>query len=67
MKNKEIIHSSVPFFSDEIIHNILRDIETILKTGILTSGPYVKEFEEEFKNYVKTKHAVSVSSGTISC
>lgn len=43
------------------------DIEKVievLKGDYLTTGPYVKEFEEKVANYVGTKYAVAVSNGT---
>lgn len=39
-------------------------VSTILQSGWLTTGPKVKEFEEEFSTYVGSKYAVAVSSGT---
>ncbi len=35
-----------------------------LKTGFLTTGPKTKEFETNFADYIKTKNAVAISSGT---
>jgi dTDP-4-amino-4,6-dideoxygalactose transaminase len=35
-----------------------------LRSGVLTDGPNVKAFEEEFANYVVVKNAVAVNSGT---
>jgi len=35
-----------------------------LRSGVLTDGPNVKAFEEEFANYVGAKHAIAVNSGT---
>jgi UDP-4-amino-4,6-dideoxy-N-acetyl-beta-L-altrosamine transaminase len=43
------------------------DIEaviTVLKGDYLTTGPYVKEFEEKVANYIGLKYAVAVSNGT---
>jgi perosamine synthetase len=42
----------------------LKEIETTLKSGILTDGPHVLEFERQFAEYTHTKYAVAVSSGT---
>lgn len=44
-----------------------KDIEAVvkaLKGDYLTTGPYIKEFEEKFAAKVGAKHAVAVSSGT---
>jgi perosamine synthetase len=62
---KEII-SSLPYFSDSSIHSILRDVEVSLRSGRLTDGPYVHDFEEKFADYNNVKHAVAVNSGTAS-
>jgi perosamine synthetase len=58
------IQSALPCFDDKSIDGILRDIESILRSGRLTGGPHVKDFEDRFAEYVKAKHAVAVSSGT---
>jgi len=36
----------------------------ILDTGTLILGPFTKRFEDEFANYIGTRYAVSVNSGT---
>lgn len=44
-----------------------KDIEKVievLKGDYLTTGPYVKEFEDKVANYVGAKYAVAVSNGT---
>ena len=43
---------------------ILKQIEGILESGQLTLGKYGTEFEERFAEYVGTKYAVAVNSGT---
>ncbi|RKX41537.1 MAG: aminotransferase DegT, partial [Thermotogae bacterium] len=39
-------------------------LNCIDSTYVSTAGPFVPEFEEKFANYVGTKKAVSVQSGT---
>ena len=39
-------------------------VSTVLHSGWLTTGPKVKEFELAFAQYVGSKYAVAVSSGT---
>ncbi len=56
--------SSVPFFPDDTLPIILKEIELTLKSGRLTDGPHAKEFEEKFAEYNHVKYAVSVNSGT---
>lgn len=58
------ISSASPFFDEESINTILNEIKFTLKSGILTDGPQVQQFEEDFASYIGVKHAVAVSSGT---
>jgi len=58
------VQSAFPSFDEKSISRILRDIELTLKSGVLTTGPHVKDFEGKFAEYVKAKHAVAVNSGT---
>lgn len=39
-------------------------VVNVLKGDYLTTGPFVKEFEEKVANYVGAKYAVAVSNGT---
>ncbi len=38
----------------------------VLNSGIIASGPKVKEFEADFAKYTGVKHAIAVSNGTCS-
>jgi len=58
------IRSASPFFDEESIRMILKDVELALRSGHLTDGPNVKDFEERFAEYVRVKHAIAVNSGT---
>lgn len=42
----------------------IKEVIEVLKSDFLTTGPKVKEFEENFSDYVGAKYAVAVSSGT---
>ncbi len=42
----------------------LKNLERVLNRGWLTTGPEVKQFEEEFRSRIKAQHAIAVSSGT---
>ncbi len=52
------------FFPEEDRKELLEQIDGILKSGQLTLGKYTKEFEQQFAQYVGTKYAVAVNSGT---
>lgn len=51
-------------FPEEDRKELLRQIDGILQSGQLTLGKYTKEFEERFADYVSTKYAIAVNSGT---
>jgi perosamine synthetase len=42
----------------------VRAVEAALRSGVLTSGPRVRELEEAFADYIGVSHAVAVNSGT---
>jgi len=58
------IPSARPFFNEEDIKAISLQISAILKSGQLVLGPNTERFEQLFKSYCGTKHAVAVSSCT---
>jgi dTDP-4-amino-4,6-dideoxygalactose transaminase len=64
LKKMRKISSAFPYFDEENLQAILRDIETVLKNGVLTDGSHVGSFEKEFADYVGVKYAVAVNSGT---
>jgi len=53
-----------PFFPPEDRSEIAAKVEEILESGILTQGPYTKQFEDKFAARIGVRHAVAVSSGT---
>ncbi|MCL1977736.1 MAG: DegT/DnrJ/EryC1/StrS family aminotransferase [Candidatus Bathyarchaeota archaeon] len=58
--------SSQPFFPEDSLQTILREIEDTLRGGMLTGGPHLAKFEQDFAEYNKIKYAVGVNSGTAS-
>ena len=52
------------YFPEEDRKEILKQINGILESGQLTLGKYGKDFEQKFAQYVGTKYAVAVNSGT---
>ena len=52
------------YFPEEDRGEILEKIGEILETGQLTLGKYGKEFEAKFAEYIGTKYAIAVNSGT---
>ena len=55
-----LVKPAVPSYSD-----LSENLENILASGMLTKGDRLREFEEAAARYLKVKHAVAVSSGTI--
>lgn len=53
-------------FGDEEKKRMLERIDDCLTTGNLSSGKYVKAFEEEFMKITGCKYAIAVNSGTSS-
>jgi perosamine synthetase len=50
--------------SPQIDDKDVRAVEAALRSGVLTSGPKVREFEERFAEYVGVSEAVALNSGT---
>lgn len=57
---KGFLQFHVPDIGEEEIQVVL---ET-LRSGWLTTGPKVKQFEENFAKYIGARHAIAVNSGT---
>jgi perosamine synthetase len=60
------IRSSFPYFDEESINLVLRDINLVLREGLLSNGPYTRDLERKFCKYTRTKHAVALNSGASS-
>lgn len=57
---KEIIPIAKPMMDEEEI----KAVEEVLKSGVLIQGPKVREFEEEFAEYIGVEYAMATDSGT---
>jgi len=53
-----------PYFPQDDIELIAKDIKKILNSGMLTLGDYTKRLEIEFAQLCNIKYAVAVNSGT---
>ena len=49
-----------PVIGEEEIENVVE----VLKSGMIAQGPKVEEFEQKFADWIGTKYAVAVNSGT---
>lgn len=59
-KEKKMIPISKPVITDDEIKAVV----DVLKSGIIASGPKVKEFEENLKNFLNVKNVIATSNGT---
>src|SRR5579862_3620627 len=57
-------HLFIPFHLPSIGDEEVREVEATLRSGWLTTGPRTTQFEKEFAAYVRSSHAVAVSSCT---
>lgn len=55
---------SIPLSSPDITHKEVEVINQVLSTPYLSIGPKIQEFEKKIANYVGTKYAIAVNSGT---
>jgi len=54
----------IPFHQPTIGADEVRSVVETLKSGWLTTGSKVKQFEADFAKYLGCSHAVAVNSGT---
>jgi len=60
----KVIPPVKPYFPTEDVERIKRDVEVILKSGMLTMGKFTTEFEKLFAESCKVRNAVATNSGT---
>ena len=56
--------TQVPFLRPDLGDHEVESVVATLRSGWLTSGPKVRQFEEEFATAVRGRHAVALNSGT---
>ena len=54
----------IPLAKPHIDKKDIKEVKKVLKSGCLSLGPKIKEFEKRFADYIGTNHAIAVSSGT---
>jgi perosamine synthetase len=62
MTNQE--KPDIPYSRHWIDEEDIAEVVAVLRSGWLTTGPKVQEFEEALARYVGARHGVAVSSGT---
>ena len=55
-----MIYTAKPFIGEEEI----KEVEKVLRSGMLAQGERVRKFEEEFSSYVECKYGIATSNGT---
>jgi perosamine synthetase len=63
-KSRPVREHFLPFHSPTIGEKEIAAVVEVLKSGWLTTGKKVQEFEERFADFVGCSHAVAVNSGT---
>lgn len=61
---KPITEKFIPIAKPEFSEKTILDVTDVLRSGYIRQGPKVKEFEEQFREIVGSKHAYAVNSGT---
>ena len=54
----------IPFYKPSLGAEEIAEVVDTLRSGWLTTGPKAKQFEREFGDYLKHKHAIAVNSCT---
>ncbi|MCX8093011.1 MAG: DegT/DnrJ/EryC1/StrS family aminotransferase [Candidatus Goldbacteria bacterium] len=54
----------IPISKPQIGEEEIQAVTEVLKSGIIASGPKVREFEKEFAEYLGVKNAIAVANGT---
>lgn len=54
----------IPYGRQNITDDDVNEVVKTLKSDFLTQGPAIKEFEENFAEYIGVKYAIAVSNGT---
>jgi len=61
---KPIRKSFLPYGTQSIDENEINEVIDTLKSDWITTGPKMRLFEKKFKDYIGSKYAVAVNSGT---
>ena len=54
----------IPYGKHHIDEEDIQAVVNVLRSGILTQGPIIEQFEREIARYVGARYAIAVSSGT---
>jgi dTDP-4-amino-4,6-dideoxygalactose transaminase len=62
--NTAVKRRSVPFAQPLLGSEEEEEVLKVLRSGWLTAGPKVAEFEHDFRNYTGSRHSLALNSGT---
>lgn len=58
------MNKAVPVSIPSLAGNELKYVEECIKTGWIAEGPFIKQFETEFSEYVGRRYGIAVSNGS---
>ena len=61
---KTIRKTFLPFALPKISEEAIKEVTDVLRSGWVTSGPKVKQFEKEFSDFVGSREAIALNSAT---
>ena len=61
---KTIRDTFLPFALPSISEEAIEEVASVLRSGWVTSGPKVKQFENDFCDYVSSKESIALNSAT---
>ena len=64
VNHMNIRNTFLPFHQPLIENEEINAVIATLKSGWLSTGPRVKEFEQSMSNYLNIKHCIALNSGT---
>lgn len=66
LSGNSVSQSSLPFARPTLppFQSLSKPFEEILSNGMVTTGPYLQQFEEILKDHLQVKHVIGVSSCT---
>lgn len=54
----------IKYGGQNISQSDIDEVKKSLKNDLITTGPYVKKFEDKLRNFTECKYALTTSSGT---
>lgn len=58
------MNRQIPFAIPDIGEEEIAEVTRTMQSGLLTAGPMARQFENDFKNFIGSRHALAVNSAT---